>query len=76
MASKSRYYIKQCDSGSWSVFERGSKKVAERFCVVPQVTLYYAKRCCVSLNAGRGAWDWLGNVITWDSHYSVVALRS
>lgn len=75
MAKKNRYYLKRA-SGSWSVFERGYKRVAERFCVVPQVTLHEAKRCCVSLNAGCDAWDWMGNIITWDSYYSVVSLRS
>ncbi len=76
MAKKPKYYI-QRSSRSWSVFERGVKKAVERFCIVPMVTLYDAKQCCASLNAGNGAWDWLGNsLVIQDSHYSVVALRS
>ena len=80
MAKKNRYYIKPSypGSNSYSVYERGRKnQVDERFCTVPMVTLYQAKRCCANLNANLGAWAWEGNDIAfWDSHYSVVELNS
>ncbi len=62
MAKRKRYYLKPA-SGSWSVFERGYKHVAERFCIVPQVTLSDAQKCCASLNAGNEAWRWEQEVV-------------